>query len=207
MRNERLRGRFLVLAPIGRWVVSLSSVSRGRRADAAVQERAIEQDLNEGSISLGRSVRVVTGLSVSSVSFAKMGGKLRAKEEINQFARRSDGSLGPARLWQFHGGLDLGIERTHGRRRLSSRKRDFFPSPISSHPSFIVGKSRRSRQTQKSVKPVSICRGAASARLRRRPQFGLLQQQFSHHCIFSHVLSLFMVLFFQSRQRQRQRQS
>ncbi len=87
MRNERLRGRFLVLAPIGRWV-SLFRQYRGAEEPTplAVQERAIEQDLNEGSVSLGRSVRVVTGPSVSSVSFAKMGGKLRAKEEINQFA-------------------------------------------------------------------------------------------------------------------------
>ncbi len=57
MRNERLRGRFLVLAPIGRWVSLFRQYRGGRRADAAVQERAIEQDLNEGSISwVGRSV-------------------------------------------------------------------------------------------------------------------------------------------------------
>ncbi len=71
-------------------------------------------------------------------------------------------------------------------------------SPISSHPSFIVGRGRRGRQTQKSVKPVSIRRGAAAARLRRRPQFGPIILHFSHHCIFSHVLSLFMVPFFLS---------
>ena len=101
----------------------------------------------------------------------------------------------PARLWQFHG--DPIWDREDIWAAVPVIKETLFLSFSHFFPPFlrVVGKSRRSRQIQKSVKPVSICRGAAAARLRRRPQLGPLQQHFSHHCIFSHVLSLFMALF------------